>query len=124
MVTVQWYDETFEADFAVMRSTSIDFYNGIYNDQMELIGYDLVNQIINIPPREWAHISIQNGDWTPESLIPTDMEKIRADVDYLLMRDEEILVEISEIQEMINPLYSDGQADTYPETGGTDNGSE
>ena len=89
MVTVQWYEGLFEYDYAVKHDTSIDFYNA------EL---ELVNQIINITPIEWKHISIQNGEWSPENLIPTDIDQIHADIDFLQMENDALTMENEQLR--------------------------
>ena len=108
MVTVQWCNKVFEYDYAVAHETSIDFYNA------EL---ELVNQIINITPDEWSHISIKSGEWSPENLIPTDIDYIYADIDFLQMENDALTIENEQLRADVD--YCLMLLD-----GGDDNGSE
>lgn len=89
MVTVQWNEVSFEFPYAIRHESSIDFYDEDLN---------LVNQIINISSREWEQIVIQNGEWSPENLIPTEFDHLRADIDYLQMENDALTIENNQLR--------------------------
>lgn len=45
----------------------------------------LIFEIHHIAPKDWLHIILEDGEWTDISEIPTELDKLRADVDYILM---------------------------------------
>ena len=80
MITLNWYEQTFHGAKAVRGDHSVTLYDDNYN---------IVTQIYNIYGNEWEHISIQNGDWSDPEEIPTEMDRLRADLDYCMMLLEE-----------------------------------
>ena len=76
MVKFTWNDVEYECPYAVRNSDSIFLYDENYN---------LINRILNITKNEWKNIIIQNGEWSNKEDIPTAIDYIRADVDYLMM---------------------------------------
>ena len=81
MITLHWYDETYTGDYAVKGEDYVALYDEEFTETF---------RIINIHGGEWDHISIEGGDWSDPSAIPSREEKLRADVDYLLMIIEEM----------------------------------
>ena len=77
MVTLHWYNEQHSADYAVRGKDSVILFDENYNE---------IFRIENIAGWEWSQISLDGG-WAPS--IPTAEDKLRADVDYLLMITEE-----------------------------------
>lgn len=78
---VHWHDETFECNIAVRGYNYIVMYDENYNE---------IQQIVNIIGREWNDISIENGEWSDPSIIPTELERVQADVDFLTMENESL----------------------------------
>ena len=76
MITLHWYEQTFTGDIAVRKDDSVALYDSNYN---------IVTEIFNIHGNEWQHISIQNGEWSDPSVIPSETDKLRADLDYCMM---------------------------------------
>lgn len=79
MITLHWYDQTYTAQYAVKGT-----------DYVALYGLDFVQtmRIINIHGTEWEHISLDGGEWSDPEAIPSGVEILRADVDYLTMENE------------------------------------
>lgn len=46
---------------------------------------NLIFEIQHIAPKDWPYIILEDGEWTDISEIPTELDKLRADVDYILM---------------------------------------
>ncbi len=86
MVTVHWYELTFEGAYAVNNGNSIVIYDADYNE---------TQRITNLTYRDAPYVSIEGGDWTPASEIPTDYDRLKAQQDYDTMR-------IDFIEEQIN----------------------
>ena len=80
MIIVTWRDQVMECAVAVKGNTYVE----LYNDHEYLL-----YRIDNISFDEWQYISISGGEWTEPSEIPTDIDKLRADVDYILMLIDE-----------------------------------
>ena len=76
MVTVHWYELTFDGEYAVNNGDSIVIYDADYNE---------TQRITNLTYRDAAHVSIEGGDWTQASEIPTETDRLRADLEYALM---------------------------------------
>ena len=76
MVTVHWYEMTFDGAYAVNNGDSIVVYDADYNE---------TQRITNLSYRDAPHISIEGGDWTAASEIPTETDRLRADLEYALM---------------------------------------
>lgn len=75
MVKLRWYENEYVAEKAVKTENSVI----LYSDGHEII------RIRDIYGAEWSNIELLEGEWTPESEIPTAIDILRADVDYLLM---------------------------------------
>lgn len=73
---VIWRDGVFECAKAAKTDSEVILYDENNNE---------INRIFNITDEEWNYISIQNGEWTK---IPTALDIMRADVDFLLMLNE------------------------------------
>ena len=76
MITVHWYELTFDGEYAVNNGDSIVVYDADYNE---------IQRITNLTYRDAPHISIEGGEWTPASEIPTETDRLRADLEYALM---------------------------------------
>ena len=76
MVTVHWYELTFDGEYAVKNDDSIVVYDADYNE---------IQRITNLTYRDAPHISIEGGEWTAQSEIPTETDRLRADLEYALM---------------------------------------
>ena len=76
MVTVHWYELTFDGAYAVNNGESIVVYDADYNE---------TQRITNLTYRDAPHISIEGGEWTQASEIPTETDRLRADLEYALM---------------------------------------
>ena len=76
MVTVHWYEMTFDGEYAVNNGESIVVYDADYNE---------IQRITNLTYRDAPHISIEGGEWTQASEIPTETDRLRADLEYALM---------------------------------------
>ena len=79
MITLHWYGETMTAAKAVRGA---DYVSLVDEENRE------TRRIINIRGAEWQHITLEGGGWTDPAEIPTEMDRLRADVDYLLMLEE------------------------------------
>ena len=76
MVTVHWYEMTFDGEYAVKNGDSIVIYDSDYNE---------VQRISNLTYRDDDFISIEGGEWTQASEIPTAQDRTDANVEYLQM---------------------------------------
>ena len=76
MVTVHWYEMTFDGEYAVNNGDSIVVYDADYNE---------IQRITNLTYRDTPHISIEGGEWTQASEIPTAQDRTDANVEYLQM---------------------------------------
>ena len=76
MVTVHWYEMTFDGAYAVKNGDSIVIYDSDYNE---------IQRITNLTYRDAPFISIEGGDWTAASEIPTAQDRTDANVEYLQM---------------------------------------
>ena len=76
MVTVHWYEMTFDGAYAVNNGDSIVVYDADYNE---------VQRITNLTYRDNPFISIEGGEWTQASEIPTAQDRTNANVEYLQM---------------------------------------
>lgn len=81
MITLHWYDETFEGDIAVKGYDYVALYDEDYNQ---------TQRIFNIYGPEWDHISIEDGEWSDPSIIPSPEDYLRADIDFLTMENEDL----------------------------------
>ena len=78
---LHWYDETFEGDIAVKGYDYVALYD---------VDYNQTQRIFNIFGPEWDHISIEDGEWSDPSIIPTSEDYLRADIDFLTMENEDL----------------------------------
>ena len=76
MITVHWYELSFDGAYAVNNGDSIVVYDADYNE---------IQRITNLTYRDAPHISIEGGEWTAASEIPTETDRLRADLEYALM---------------------------------------
>ena len=76
MITVHWYEMTFDGAYAVNNGDSIVVYDADYNE---------IQRITNLTYRDAPFISIEGGEWTQASEIPTETDRLRADLEYALM---------------------------------------
>ena len=76
MVTVKWYELSFDGEYAVNNGDSIVVYDADYNE---------IQRITNLTYRDAPFISIEGGEWTAQSEIPTETDRLRADLEYALM---------------------------------------
>ena len=76
MITVHWYELTFDGAYAVNNGDSIVVYDADYNE---------IQRITNLTYRDAPFISIEGGEWTAQSEIPTETDRLRADLEYALM---------------------------------------
>lgn len=78
-ITIHWYAESLTAVYAVNYGTDIILYDENYVE---------IHHISQITSRDWPHISIKGGTWTDPSEIPTDIDRLQANIDYLDMQAE------------------------------------
>ena len=76
MITVHWYELSFDGAYAVNNGDSIVVYDADYNE---------TQRITNLTYRDAPHISIEGGEWTQASEIPTALDRLQAQVDFLEM---------------------------------------
>ena len=76
MITVHWYELSFDGEYAVNNGDSIVVYDADYNE---------IQRITNLTYRDDDFISIEGGDWTAVSEIPTALDRLQAQVDFLKM---------------------------------------
>ena len=76
MVTVHWYELTFDGAYAVNNGDSIVVYDADYNE---------IQRITNLTYRDAPFISIEGGEWMAASEIPTAQDRTDANVEYLQM---------------------------------------
>ena len=88
MITVRYYGKSYNADKATRTMDTIVFYD---NDNME------VNRLENIKNEDWLHVRLE-GEWTDPNDIPTELERVRADLDFVTMENE-YLNEVNEQQQ-------------------------
>ena len=77
---VHWHNENFECDTAVRGYDFVTMYDANLHE---------TGRITNIIGPEWQHIHVTGGEWSDPSAIPTEMDKVRADIDYLSMLIDE-----------------------------------
>ena len=76
MITVHWYELSFDGAYAVNNGDSIVVYDADYNE---------IQRITNLTYRDAPFISIEGGEWTAQSEIPTAQDRTDANVEYLQM---------------------------------------
>ena len=76
MVTVHWYELSFDGAYAVNNGDHIVIYDADYNE---------TQRITNLTYRDAPHVSIEGGEWTNAEEIPTASDHMRADIEYLQM---------------------------------------
>ena len=76
MITVHWYELTFDGEYVVNNGDSIVVYDADYNE---------IQRITNLTYRDAPFISIEGGEWTQASEIPTAQDRTNANVEYLQM---------------------------------------
>ena len=76
MITVHWYELSFDGEYAVNNGDSIVIYDSDYNE---------IQRITNLTYRDAPFISIEGGEWTAQSEIPTAQDRTDANVEYLQM---------------------------------------
>ena len=81
MITLHWYDNTYTAQYAVKGTDYVALYDEAFAE---------TQRIINIHGKEWEHISLEGGEWSEPSDIPSQEEILRADVDFLTMENESL----------------------------------
>lgn len=76
MVTLHYGNSAYIGEKAAKTETEAILYDENNNEVIHLI---------NVIGDEWSYISLENGEWLSPSDIPTAMDKLRADIDYLMM---------------------------------------
>ena len=92
MIRFIWNGITYEADKAVHGIDYIIFYDDENNE---------VSRIFNIDKSEWQNIQILEGSWTNPIDIPTDVDHLQADIDFLMMENEFLEEDNVELQAQI-----------------------
>ena len=82
MITVHWYEMTFDGEYAVNNGDSIVVYDADYNE---------IQRITNLTYRDAPFISIEGGEWTAQSEIPTETDRMKADIEYLQMCNDYLM---------------------------------
>ena len=82
MVTVHWYELSFDGAYAVNNDDSIVIYDSDFNE---------TQRITNLTYRDAPFISIEGGEWTPASEIPTETDRMKADIEYLQMCNDYLM---------------------------------
>ena len=80
MITLHWHDDVMTAEFAVRGYDYVALYDEDYIETA---------RVIHIIGTEWQNISLE-GEWTPEEDIPTERERMQADIDFLTMENESL----------------------------------
>ena len=78
---LHWNDESIPCSKVVRYPESIEVY-----DENDI----LIQRIDSISIVEWDHITLEYGDWSDPADIPSETEKIKADLDYCLMLLEDL----------------------------------
>lgn len=78
MITLHWYNDTFTAEKAVRSSDWIRLHDNSGKETALIAGIKL---------KDWSHITL-DGEWSDPSEIPTEAERLQADVDFLTMENE------------------------------------
>ena len=76
MVTLHYGQSVYEAEKAAKTDTEVILYN---ENNHEILHFS------NVIGDEWDYISLEGGGWFSPSDIPTETDKLRADIDYLMM---------------------------------------
>ena len=76
MVTLHYGLSIYTADKAAKTDTEVILYN---ENNREVLHF------VNVIGDEWNYISLEGGEWLSPSDVPTEMDKVRADIDYLMM---------------------------------------
>ena len=92
MITVHWYELSFDGEYAVNNGDSIVVYDADYNE---------TQRITNLTYRDAPHISIEGGEWTAQSEIPTALDRVNADKDFLEMR-------VDYLEQLVEQLVAGG----------------
>lgn len=95
MITLQWHDQTFTAQYAVQGADYVALYDEAFAE---------TQRIININGQEWEHISIDGGDWSDPEAIPSGEEILRADLDFLTMENEALEGDVEQAKADIDYL--------------------
>ena len=95
MVTVHWYELSFDGAYAVNNGDRIVIYDADYNE---------TQRISNLTYRDAPHVSIEGGEWTQASEIPTALDRVNADKDFLEMK-------VDYLEQLVEQLLT-GETDT------------
>lgn len=79
MVKLLYGRSEYSADKAVKTETEVILFD---DNRSEIL------HLSNITENEWQYISLEEGEWSDLDEIPSDIDILRADVDYLLMLSE------------------------------------
>lgn len=80
-MTLDWYGNTFECDYAAKDGSTIRMYDSTYKQ---------TGEIIHLSERDWEHITLTGGDWSEPADIPTREEVMQSEIDYLMMITEDL----------------------------------
>lgn len=80
MVILRYDNTVIQGIFAARSETEAVVYG---ENEKEIF------RISNISKDEWNFIILEGGEWQPIPEIPTETDKLRADVDYILMLIDE-----------------------------------
>lgn len=95
MITLHWYNETYNAKYAVKGTDYVALYDEAFTE---------TQRIINIQGQEWEHISLEGGEWSEQSDIPSTEEILRADLDFLTMENEALEGDVEQAKADIDYL--------------------
>ena len=95
MITLHWYAEEYTGDIAIKGADYVSLCSRDFTETFRIIG---------IVGQEWDHISINGGEWSDPSIIPTAEEILRADVDYLTMENEALEGDVEQAKADIDYL--------------------
>ena len=104
MIALHWYDEVSLGEIAVKGYDFVALYDEDYNE---------IKRVINIYGDEWENISIEGGDWSEPSVIPTTEDFLRADVDFLTMENEDLVEQVEQARADIDFLLMMSDEDTF-----------
>lgn len=76
MVILHYGQSIYTAEKAAKTDTEVILYN---ENNREVLHF------VNVIGDEWNYISLEGGEWLLPSDVPTEMDKVRADIDYLMM---------------------------------------
>ena len=76
MVTLHYGQSVYAGEKAAKTDTEVILYDENNHEMLHLS---------NVIGDEWDYISLEDGEWFSPLDIPSEMDKLHADIDYLMM---------------------------------------